>query len=69
MKNKRCGNCIHYKPDTEPWGERIRTGECGRIGHDWESPNGDIAACQDGSNYHASILCSKDFGCVLWEAK
>lgn len=60
-----CGSCKHYVSDKDP-----RTGTCGRIHVEWDPEHGlynDKASVEDGSFYHAALLCRSDFGCVLHE--
>lgn len=61
----RCGACRHWLPPVED-----EDGACKRIA--WLScfdPPDGPAWLTDYEDYDATLWCTEDFGCVLWEEK
>ena len=79
MSEKRCGNCKYFGlPEVliDDDANEIETKWhfCVRLKHKNGRPYrfgnatfDDIAGVRDGSGYHAALVVSEDFACVLWE--
>ena len=68
----KCGTCKYFKRPTidEEYPSRWdKYGTCGLLRlPEYEEKLDSAAYVVDGSDYHAALLATEDFGCTLWEA-
>jgi hypothetical protein len=67
MKQKTCGKCDHYIPDSDGLNN---DGECTLMGDRNDAPNAvDRCAGWDYEGYRAVVSVGPKFGCIHWIKK